>query len=105
MSRFHRQTHNRAWGRLRKLVLERDRHRCKDCGKSGRLECHHVLDTYRRAEVTISGNLANIMPGLPYQNPRPKGQPRGKRLATDGWGAYRCFVAQSWHRVLPGRAS
>ena len=66
MSRFHRQTHNRAWGRLRKLVLERDGHRCKDCGKAGRLECHHVLELHRDGSNDL-GNLRTLCRGCHIQ--------------------------------------
>ena len=43
MSRYHRQTHNRVWASIRQRVLDRDGHRCKECGKPGRLECHHKV--------------------------------------------------------------
>ena len=31
----------------RKLILERDGHRCRDCGFPGRLEIHHVIPLHR----------------------------------------------------------
>ena len=34
--------HWRVWARLRKLVLERDSYRCRDCGAGPPLEIHHV---------------------------------------------------------------
>ena len=32
-----------AWKRLRERILERDGWRCTRCGKSGMLECDHVV--------------------------------------------------------------
>ena len=29
------------WERIRRLALDRDDWRCRDCGKAGRLEVHH----------------------------------------------------------------
>ena len=43
MSKLHRRTHNREWERVRRQALERDGHRCRECGKPGRLEVHHLL--------------------------------------------------------------
>ena len=31
-----------AWSRLRRAVLERDKHLCTRCARPGRLEVHHV---------------------------------------------------------------
>ena len=44
MSRHHRKTPNRSWALIRQQVLDRDKHRCRECGKAGRLEAHHVLE-------------------------------------------------------------
>ena len=30
------------WPRIRKFVKDRDKWRCRKCGKSGRLEVHHL---------------------------------------------------------------
>ena len=45
MSRHHRyagQAKGAAWDAARAAVMDRDRHRCTDCAKAGRLEVHHV---------------------------------------------------------------
>ena len=34
-------TRGQRWAALRGLVLSRDRHRCTECGATGRLEVHH----------------------------------------------------------------
>ena len=47
---FKRSYRTREWERLRKAVLERDRHRCQICGKTafyaGRLQVHHITYEY-----------------------------------------------------------
>lgn len=46
MSRHHRGrglAKGRDWERIRRQVLERDAYRCRECGKAGRLEVHHLL--------------------------------------------------------------
>ena len=42
MSRKHTGLDARHWGRVRRAVLDRDGWRCRDCGRAGRLEVHHV---------------------------------------------------------------
>ena len=43
MSRHHRRVHWRAWAKLRRFVLERDRYRCRICGLPSKLECDHIV--------------------------------------------------------------
>ena len=44
MSRHHTPlVRTRRWQRVRSAVFERDGHRCRNCGKAGRLECDHVV--------------------------------------------------------------
>ena len=31
------------WQRVRGMCFERDKHRCRKCGKAGRLECDHTI--------------------------------------------------------------
>ena len=38
-----------AWFRLRRFVFDRDGWRCRQCGKAGRLEAHHVVPVARPA--------------------------------------------------------
>lgn len=42
MSRHHAPLDRRRWARTRAQVFERDGHRCRACGRVGRLECDHV---------------------------------------------------------------
>ena len=43
MSRHHVRLHGRRWAATRRVVFRRDLHRCKRCGRPGRLECDHVI--------------------------------------------------------------
>ena len=45
MSRNHKLHHLKGgrWARLRQMVFARDGHRCRQCGRPGRLECDHVV--------------------------------------------------------------
>ena len=42
MSLHHRKVSGPRWARFRVAVLERDRYRCRNCGRPDRLEVHHV---------------------------------------------------------------
>ena len=42
MSRLHAKLSSRRWEHVRLRVFVRDGYRCQQCGKPGRLECHHV---------------------------------------------------------------
>ena len=42
MSRHHQKMSSREWEWIREKVLQRDGRRCRQCGKAGRLEVHHV---------------------------------------------------------------
>ena len=43
MSKYHAAIPTRVWERLRRQAFDRDRYRCRECGKAGVLEAHHVI--------------------------------------------------------------
>ena len=47
MSRTHQRLNRRRWLATRRRALERDGHRCTQCGKAGRLEAHHKIPLWR----------------------------------------------------------
>ncbi len=47
MSRHHTRLDARRWAVVRRAVFERDRWRCRLCGRAGRLECDHVSPLQR----------------------------------------------------------
>lgn len=62
MSRHHRVTSTREWSRIRRSVFDRDGHRCRACGKAGRLEAHHMVQLARGGTNDI-GNLRTLCRG------------------------------------------
>ena len=51
--------HTKAWPRLRRRVLTRDRHTCQDCRRQGlgRVEVHHVNSTFEFGGTDDMSNL------------------------------------------------
>ena len=43
MSKYHASIPSRVWERLRRETLDRDGWRCRECGRAGALEVHHVI--------------------------------------------------------------
>ena len=59
-SRFHKAIHGRLWELARRQCFEVCGWRCTRCGKSGRLEAHHVLPLHRGGAPFDLGNLAAL---------------------------------------------
>ena len=59
MSRHHKQTSYSVWERLRRKVLERDKHRCQECGGVGKFEVHHVKPLSEGGNNDV-GNLTTL---------------------------------------------
>ena len=45
------------WAATRRAVFDRDKHRCRACGKAGRLECDHVVPVNRGGDPWDLANL------------------------------------------------
>lgn len=62
MKRYHRHSAvtiaRRQWKSVRHLALKRDGFKCSECGRRGRLECHHI-ESVRKAPLKAY-DLANI---------------------------------------------
>ena len=58
MSRHHLTLNRRRWEGVRRQVFARDRWRCVDCGRAGRLECDHVIPLDRGGDPWALDNLA-----------------------------------------------
>ena len=49
------------WERIRRRILERDRWRCTDCGRAGRLEIHHEISPLENPALAHDpGNLRTL---------------------------------------------
>ena len=59
MSKFHEGIPSRVWAALRRATFDRDSYRCRQCGKAGVLEAHHVipLSEWPDQPWTIAGLL------------------------------------------------
>ena len=47
MSRSHIRINQARWRAVRKIVLDRDGWRCRECGKAGQLECDHRIPLWK----------------------------------------------------------
>ena len=77
--------HTKAWPRLRRRVLTRDRHTCQDCHRQGlrRLEVHHV----KALQFGGSDEMTNLTT-LCYDCHRSRHASVGRRDTTrSGWAA------------------
>ena len=77
----------RAWERTRRLAFERDGWRCRRCGASGPLECHHVTSIADGGAVFDLANLETLCRrchvGLHRAPARPDRMPAGWRRLID----------------------
>ena len=60
MSRHHATINARRWAAVRRTVFERDGHRCRACGRAGRLECDHVVPLDRGGDPWVPDNLQTL---------------------------------------------
>ena len=51
------------WRTLRLVVFERDGYRCRECGKSGRLECDHIRPLHLGGAQWDPANLQALCRG------------------------------------------
>ena len=84
MSRRHQAIPSSRWAALRREVLERDGWRCRECGKAGRLEVHH-LEPLHKGGSNDAVNLTTLCRGCHIAAHR-----RVVDAAQSGWDAYFC---------------
>ena len=60
MSKRHKSLYGMRWTVVRRRVFERDGHRCRACGKPGRLECDHVRPLQRGGDPFALSNLQTL---------------------------------------------
>ena len=87
MSRHHVQLpRTRRWQRLRLAAFTRDKYRCRECGRPGALEAHHVIALEDGGAVYDLENIATMCRDCHVEHHRPKDVPGAK--------AWREFVAE-----------
>lgn len=69
----------KRWRQKRLEVFERDGWRCTECGKAGRLECHHVKPITSAALWFDDDNLATICRGCHIEKTRKEIMEREKK--------------------------
>ncbi len=92
MSRNHARLNAHRWATVRRYVLERDGHRCVECGRAGHLECDHVTPLKRKPNQNpydISG-LQSLCRGCHIA----KSARENRRAPTPAEAAWRAFVSE-----------
>ena len=75
MSRHHAHIPSRVWERVRRQVLDRDRHRCQMCGRAGLLEVHHLVALDDGGAALDPDNLVSWCPPCHIEHHRPDVSP------------------------------
>ena len=71
-------TAKRAWRRMRLQILERDGYRCRQCGRSGRLEVDHITPIRRGGDEYNPDNLQAICRGCHIEKTRTETRNTGR---------------------------
>ena len=90
-SRHHANLDWRRWARVRRLVLERDQWRCRQCGRAGRLEVDHVVPLRRGGSEFDLGNLQALCTTCHVR--KTAAENRRHDPERDAWRAY---LAAKW---------
>ena len=90
MSRHHTHLHARRWAAARRQALDRDRYRCRSCGRAGRLECDHVIPLERSGDPYDLGNLQALCRACHIA----KTAQENRRALTPAEAAWRALVAE-----------
>ena len=73
------------WQVIRRRALDRDGWRCRDCGKAGRLEVHHVSPLVRGGSNALE-NLRTLCVGChkaAHKRPKTPVQDAWDRMVTE----------------------
>lgn len=91
MSLHHLKLDNRRWQLLRLRIFQRDRWRCRACGRAGRLECDHVVPVQRGGDPWVESNLQCLCRRCHIEKTRAENR-RERTPAERAWDA---MVAES----------
>ena len=65
----------KKWARTRRRILDRDKWRCRACGKSGRLEVDHVIREADGGSRFDEANLACLCRNCHFSKTRQENRP------------------------------
>lgn len=80
------------WKALRLRALERDRWRCRLCGRAGRLEVHHVRPTFRGGAMWDLGNLRSLCRDCHFKIHKPDHEAARRAARSPGRRAWWEFI-------------
>jgi len=66
----------KRWARLRRRILDRDRWRCRRCGRAGRLEVDHRVPIAEGGEALDPANLQALCRGCHVAKTRAENRAR-----------------------------
>ena len=72
------------WEQTRRAAFERDRWRCRECGRAGRLDAHHVTSLHKGGAPYDLDNLATLCRSCHIE--------RHRRKLSPGEAAWRALV-------------
>ena len=59
-SRFHAHLNRHRWADARRAAFDRDGWRCRECGRPGRLEAHHVTPLHKGGDPYDLANVESL---------------------------------------------
>lgn len=93
-------TKGQRWAALRALVLSRDRHTCRACGRRGRLEVDHVLSV--RTHPRLAWDPANLQALCPACLTRKTNVELGRTELSPARDEWRAAVRALERTATPG---
>ena len=63
MAKRHTGLDPKRWQTVRRRVFDRDRWRCRQCGRAGRLECDHIIPLAEGGKTYAVDNLQTLCRG------------------------------------------
>ena len=82
------------WARLRKQVFERDAHRCRQCGRAGKLHCDHRVPLFSGGSETDPDNLQTLCKNCHVAKNRREHEQRNPKPA--GFQAWEDFIQKAF---------
>ena len=100
MSKYHERLNVRGklWQRLRRRVFVRDRYRCRECQRPGRLECDHLVPLESGGDPWGPANLQTLCRGCHVRKTVRENEESRVRKMTPAELRWRALVAATLAR-------